>query len=561
MKLSIKQRIMFFITLMFLIANGYIISQEYFGVKKSIYEHAQSKYHLARNLIEKKIEQNTQIYLKKAEFIISVNGVAQAVAQKDAKNIIQKLGKIPQRLFHISPLANSFTFYDNSHKSLVKFDRSGISYPKTTDIKNRILNFGIVKHHNTLTLNVYKDIYYNGDRVGVLVFDIRIHQIFQTLSKYIDNLSLFIYDKKNIFYGTLAQKKENAHLFVVEDKNLLLDAKEQLVAIIKFQFDISKDLLEHNEATIKKIGIYFIGFILVLFILNLTLNHYLNIINNYKNKAQAVLDTQPNPIIALRHNKLVQINKAFEDVFEINSITEFYERYGSLTNIFISTQKIFSIADDKSWCEYLKLHRKTMISVKTTHDHEYTYELYSKKLSLESDTIVVTFQDVTELFKESKTNYDLAHIDELTGIYNRKFLNKTLEEMLDKGEPFSLLMLDIDHFKDVNDTYGHDIGDEILKALTRTVQHSIREKDIFCRWGGEEFMIILKDAYIDSIELIAEKIRKNIENMEIENLPKITASFGGTIYLPDDSSYTMIKRADNALYESKETGRNKVTIG
>jgi diguanylate cyclase (GGDEF)-like protein len=119
-------------------------------------------------------------------------------------------------------------------------------------------------------------------------------------------------------------------------------------------------------------------------------------------------------------------------------------------------------------------------------------------------------------------------------------------------------MFDIDHFKQVNDNYGHDIGDKVLIKITNEVSKTIRETDIFARWGGEEFMILTPDTNLESAIGLAERTRRNIEMEEINKVGQITCSFGVTCFKKGDTFNSFVKRADNALYQDKESGRNKV---
>jgi diguanylate cyclase (GGDEF)-like protein len=158
----------------------------------------------------------------------------------------------------------------------------------------------------------------------------------------------------------------------------------------------------------------------------------------------------------------------------------------------------------------------------------------------------------------------MASIDHLTGIYNRhKFeqLFKIEEERtLRYGSPFAIIMFDIDHFKNINDTYGHDIGDLILKKVVEIINKQLRQTDAFTRWGGEEFVILCPGVNAEEASLLAGKLRHEIEVHSFEKVGSITASFGVSSYEKHESKDKLLKRVDNALYQAKETGRNRVVI-
>jgi len=119
-------------------------------------------------------------------------------------------------------------------------------------------------------------------------------------------------------------------------------------------------------------------------------------------------------------------------------------------------------------------------------------------------------------------------------------------------------MFDIDYFKKVNDTYGHDVGDYVLQELSRIILNNIRETDSFGRWGGEEFMLLLPYTSQEKIMEIAEKIRKTVQEHTFKDVKQITVSIGVTLYKKDEGISQLIKRVDIALYEAKSHGRNQV---
>ena len=159
--------------------------------------------------------------------------------------------------------------------------------------------------------------------------------------------------------------------------------------------------------------------------------------------------------------------------------------------------------------------------------------------------------------------YKSTH-DHLTTIYNRQKFNSALEDEIAREKRYphnlSIIMLDIDFFKKINDTHGHDAGDEVLINLTKLVTLHIRDIDIFARWGGEEFMILLPETSLEYSTQLAEKLRKDIANNTLSSAisDKITVSFGVTSLRKDDEKKIFLKRVDEALYEAKNTGRDKV---
>ena len=177
----------------------------------------------------------------------------------------------------------------------------------------------------------------------------------------------------------------------------------------------------------------------------------------------------------------------------------------------------------------------------------------------------------TWLTKERKRIVGLSFHDELTGVYNRRALEREIAKMkqhqLAYHPPcFAILMIDIDHFKDINDQHGHDAGDIALKAFANHTKTMIRTNDVFGRYGGEEFLILLPEATKEEARELAERIRLGIESSEIE-LPgneghvQMTVSIGGAVFSKETSSVeNAIKTVDQAMYQAKQNGRNQVVF-
>lgn len=155
-----------------------------------------------------------------------------------------------------------------------------------------------------------------------------------------------------------------------------------------------------------------------------------------------------------------------------------------------------------------------------------------------------------------------ATIDSLTGVYNRRrFLELLQAELLEAkryGMPLALIYFDIDHFKAINDAYGHSTGDEVLQELTRIIAGLIRQTDIFARFGGEEFVILVHNNDVRTARDLSEKMRSHLAQIKFPKVGAVTCSFGVAQYYPDDTAETLIMRADDAMYAAKQGGRNRV---
>jgi diguanylate cyclase (GGDEF)-like protein len=155
-----------------------------------------------------------------------------------------------------------------------------------------------------------------------------------------------------------------------------------------------------------------------------------------------------------------------------------------------------------------------------------------------------------------------AVTDELTGIYNRRHFITSLDQMVDTahryGAPFSLILFDLDHFKSINDRFGHETGDEVLRQVCRLIGQRLRSSDVFCRIGGEELAIICPFTSQDNAEQLANALCVSLANHEIALAGNVTASFGVATWLQGLSAEALLRRADLASYSAKQTGRNRV---
>ena len=177
-----------------------------------------------------------------------------------------------------------------------------------------------------------------------------------------------------------------------------------------------------------------------------------------------------------------------------------------------------------------------------------------------------TVSNNIRLQREYKRN---AMIDGLTGLYNRRWIDEAMPRFVARysrsEQPLSVLMVDVDHFKNFNDTHGHSTGDKVLIVVSQALRGNVRPTDLVARYGGEEFLVILPDTSIASGRLVAERLRHAIAEIELEladvpDPPQITISLGGSCLEKGQTMAELMSKADQALYASKNGGRNRVTF-
>lgn len=188
--------------------------------------------------------------------------------------------------------------------------------------------------------------------------------------------------------------------------------------------------------------------------------------------------------------------------------------------------------------------------------------IYGIYLRLLHDFAVIEMQ-LRSIKKETERINAMAHYDVLTGVPNRRGAEVLLDNILidaqTNNRSFSVLMLDIDHFKQVNDTHGHQAGDELLKAFSAHISAQLREDDLLARWGGEEFLIIAPNTDQNNRHLILKRLESSITDDSLF-IPGVTFSAGFTTYHPGDTRQALIQRADTALYKAKAAGRNRIEV-
>ncbi len=182
------------------------------------------------------------------------------------------------------------------------------------------------------------------------------------------------------------------------------------------------------------------------------------------------------------------------------------------------------------------------------------------------DYIFISVHDVTEAVSFEKKLLEMNMKDALTNIHNRRSLEMNIRDEVDRhkryGHPLGLIMFDIDFFKNVNDAYGHQCGDYILKSIATTIEKSIRVEDVLARYGGEEFCCLLPETTLEAAVVLAERFRKNVAQKVYKyqgNSIKVTISLGvASMQGEKMTAENLLKKADQGLYEAKRTGRNRV---
>ena len=362
-------------------------------------------------------------------------------------------------------------------------------------------------------------------------------------------------DKKSFFESILKKEEKNVDrkykdelMQLLNREEILENSKKELIEIIELFLDNLKSFLETDELLKQKVK-------------NLKEElKQLETIDNIKRFKSDVKDLFIK--LGIIERVLEEEKKELKNIILLlaENLKNFIgnsDEYAQALDDFV---KKIQETDDVSEIKKLKIAIvKTTVVIK-----EKTIEI-NKKLKTADEMLKKAQEKMKKLEEEMEKAKQKALYDGLTGIYNRAVFNDRIVKEVEKAKrekkPLSFLIMDIDHFKKINDTYGHQTGDMVLKILATQVKKVMRDFDFLARYGGEEFVVILPDTELEKAKEIAERIRTKIEKTKFiyksERIP-VTLSIGVTLLKPDDNEKSLIERADKALYEAKNSGRNRV---
>jgi diguanylate cyclase (GGDEF)-like protein len=296
---------------------------------------------------------------------------------------------------------------------------------------------------------------------------------------------------------------------------------------------------------------------------HLSLKEKTKSLENEKIYIQKILDLQDNIIIVSNGKEVQKANRVLLDFFQLDSVEQFKATYSCICHTFAKEDEFFHLGlveDPSCWIEELSVMLASSdISVKIVHsDKEHIFDIHVTPIY---DNFLITLMDITDIALASKELERQANYDTLTHIYNRAMFEKLMQQKIHHSNShkkgFVCVLFDIDHFKQVNDTYGHLVGDEVLKSLSSLVQNHTRSDDIFARWGGEEFVLIF-DVNLKLGVHLANSLRQIIQEHHFDTVGTVTCSFGVTAFAQNDNIDSLIERADKAMYQAKQEGRNRV---
>jgi diguanylate cyclase (GGDEF)-like protein len=256
---------------------------------------------------------------------------------------------------------------------------------------------------------------------------------------------------------------------------------------------------------------------------------------------QKVVDNQ-NTMICVADNQRIEFaNQKFMDYFKLSGIDQLKKSKLQIYRYF-----------DREFESYDDLYNEVKDSEQIMSINEDTFLIRASMI--ESSHRLFTLIKVTELSKDK-------YIDQLTQAYTKRYFNDMLEKSIEEERKgLVLVIMDLDNFKSINDRFGHQVGDSVLKRFSALVKDNIREYDIFARWGGEEFVLLFKNINVNDVYKKAERLRKVIESYSFGEAGYISCSFGLADLQKEETADSLFFRADKALYKAKKEGKNTIII-
>jgi diguanylate cyclase (GGDEF)-like protein len=542
--------------------------------------------------------------------------------QRDKKGLFETLNPTFQKLLKNLDITH-FYFINPDGKVLLRmhdYDRDGdvinrytLNKAKETNTLFWGLEFGLKKNY---TLRVVQPWIVNGELIGYLELGKEIDKIIFELSNLLQT-EIYIAINRSVFLGaptfvkdrlkaliqtpshyivyntfsipsnvdTIVNGVQTDQIITLNAKNYyvttmpLSDVSQQLLGMFLFLSDVSS---EHK--TFIRSSLFLTLFLVVIATMFIVISYRLikqrernvntltsKLVDQTKQlatmnlKLQKLFDLQGNIVIISDGQTIMLANQAFYDFFGVKDLTSFTEHYHCLQERFIDNNNFFYLSDEIAETNWIKAisrlkSEKRLIAMldKNFESHAFNVQLNA----FEEHTYIVSLSDISlTIVEQNNLRYQVTH-DKLTNALNREFFDKNIEKIITHYQPkhVGFLFCDIDHFKHVNDTYGHVRGDTVLIHFVDILKRTIRDSDFVVRWGGEEFLILAKVPDIHALSHIGETIRLAVEKAEFEEIGHITCSLGAQIHTSNQTILETIEQADQKLYTAKTNGRNQVVI-
>lgn len=287
---------------------------------------------------------------------------------------------------------------------------------------------------------------------------------------------------------------------------------------------------------------------------------------NIRKNLEKFIERQNNIVFLTDGHSITFANRKFFEFLAYKDLESFKREHNCICDLFVSNERFFhlgKVKDNENWVDTLEQLEDSQKIVSLVGE-DLTIHAFSVAINQFDERLkIITLTDISQTMLEHIQLEKKTIQDKLTGAFNREYFEqnykRVIAEYTQKSYSLGVAILDIDHFKLVNDNYGHDVGDEILIAFVELINQNSREEDILIRWGGEEFILLLKVTSQEAMSKALENIRTVVARKRFAQVGHITCSIGATLYQNEEIK-TTIKRADEALYSAKDRGRDQIVV-
>lgn len=339
-----------------------------------------------------------------------------------------------------------------------------------------------------------------------------------------------------------------------------------LVGILLNIVALIQNLLHFSqEKTANRVLVLLVIEILLIIVIFLIFMYYNRTINQIKSKVQND-NEQLLDVFELLKEAVVMVREVDHSILKLNQAAKQYINFREQDVQYIDEQIQWISYDFKTLCKKILLDdcvEELEVELLDRRNNKRICLVSMARLEYRKESIIMlTLFDITEQELAKEQMHEIAIRDKLTGLYNRHYLEEIIHKEIEKSElydtPLSMILFDIDYFKKINDTYGHQVGDSVLILMAKVAQEEIRTTDYLFRVGGEEFLIVLPHMKGEGASFAAERLRTRVEQIIHPQAGKFTASFGVAQRVAGETFRNLYKRVDDAMYVAKSSGRNVV---
>lgn len=599
---NIKYKIILILSFLIVIVSSIITVYNLYHEKQEDQRRLSEAYNQVHRTYQETLHDTIHFYSSRAEANLRSPGIIKAFKERDHNKLYELVRPRWEVMQRENPWLVVMQFHNADGTSLLRLHQPNVYGDKIADQRSMVAHAhqsaqsvsGFEEGRQGLAFRILVPAFDKGTYVGSVEFGISAPYFTDKIRRFAGYDSFFFVNENALgMFGRISQsitigdhigvdipsglrpliqkyaqdrpKLENAVIYYANQSyevNVLKvgDYREKPVGAIMFIRPAS-DFKAHVRHMIVASALIVIILILIsVFIVDRIYTIVTQKMSFQERYAQMILDSVPSPVIVTNGEHLIAANDAFLGYLQYPNIEAFKKEHNCVYELFEegdTDEYLMPMHDDQRWTEYMIDHPLKVHKAKITFNGLTTiFEVRISVLKVNDETrYVVIFNDISMMQMQTMT-------DALTGVPNRLHFTMVYQHAINmarRGEkPLGIIFFDIDYFKNVNDHYGHLVGDSVLKQIAALVRQRIRKSDIIARWGGEEFVLLLPDSELDEAIKVAQLLRKVIDEENFESVGNITCSFGVAVLEENEDAEHLLNRADELLYEAKANGRNRV---